>query len=630
MTDSEECWMTIRESVQQAAVEALGKRNVNRNEREYKTPWFDERVKVLAKEKKQAFLTYKRRKTIETREHYVRIRNRVNQEISNIKREHWERFTKDMEHDLYGSQRKVWRMIGRQRKDINEFVRINDITEEQWIEHFTQLYGEAEDDIETNSEGNSDGMLISVEEVDKRIKQLKNRKAPGPDGIQNELIKYGGRILCMWLHKLFTIILDSGRVPEEWKESLLIPILKKGDRRKPENYRGISLMNSTLKLLTAIIKDKIEERLNMAEEQQGFRKNRSTIDATFIVRQIVEKSIEYNKPAFMCFVDLKSAFDRVKRIDIINLLEKQRIEQNIVKVINEINVNNKTKVRMSRGETKYIPLKGGIRQGDSLSPTLFNMIMDEIIHEVKKQEGYRMGAHKITIICYADDAILIADNEDDLQRQLQAFNIAAKKYNMKISAEKTKCMVASREPRRCKLEMEGKIIEQVMAFNYLGVEITSNRNLKEEVTRQANKAIRVSGCLREVIWRNKFMTTESKMRVYKTAVRPILTYAVETRADTKRTKQKMNTVEMKVLRSIKGLTLRDRQTNSSIREQCNIQSINKWVKVRKKKWSEHVDRMSPNRLANICRNNKPYSRRPTGRPPKRWMDNLQSTTTETE
>ncbi|CAG9833057.1 unnamed protein product, partial [Diabrotica balteata] len=121
---------------------------------------------------------------------------------------------------------------------------------------------------------------------------------------------------------------------------------------------------------------------------------------------------------------------------------------------------------------------------------------------------------------------------------------------------------------------------------------------------------------------------ESKMKVYKTTVRPILTYAAKTRTDTRKTKQQINNIEMKVLRSIAGISLRDRQSNRSIREQCKIQNINRWIKTRKKNWNEHVNRMGPDILANICKNNKPYSRRPVGR--KRWKDNVQSTTTETE
>ncbi|XP_050516391.1 uncharacterized protein LOC126891253 [Diabrotica virgifera virgifera] len=137
--DIEETWKIIRKSILQAAEEALGKRKVNRNKREYKTPWYDERVKALANQKKQAFLTYKRVKTPEARDDYVTIRNRVNQEIDNIKKEHWEKFTKDMEYDLYGSQKKVWKMITRQKTEINEFIRIDNIRETQWTEHFAKL-----------------------------------------------------------------------------------------------------------------------------------------------------------------------------------------------------------------------------------------------------------------------------------------------------------------------------------------------------------------------------------------------------------------------------------------------------------------------------------------------------------
>ncbi|CAG9833287.1 unnamed protein product [Diabrotica balteata] len=92
-----------------------------------------------------------------------------------------------------------------------------------------------------------------------------------------------------------------------------------------------------------------------------------------------------------------------------------------------------------------------------------------------------------------------------------------------------------------------------MKFNYLGVEITSDRDIRTETTRQASKAARVSGCLRETIWRNKYLITESKMKVYKTTVRPILTYAAETRTDIRKTKQQINNIEMKVLRSIAGI-----------------------------------------------------------------------------
>ncbi|KAI4486876.1 hypothetical protein M0802_012256 [Mischocyttarus mexicanus] len=91
-----------------------------------------------------------------------------------------------------------------------------------------------------------------------------------------------------------------------------------------------------------------------------------------------------------------------------------------------------------------------------------------------------------------------------------------------------------------------------MTFNYLGVEITSNRDLYRETANQVKKAAVVSGALKNIIWRNKYLRKETKTRIYKTCVRPVLTYAIETRTDTKRTKLALRTTEMNILKLIVG------------------------------------------------------------------------------
>ncbi|KAJ3642921.1 hypothetical protein Zmor_025668 [Zophobas morio] len=141
--------------------------------------------------------------------------------------------------------------------------------------------------------------------------------------------------------------------------------------------------------MTKIILEKLQPYLEINEEQQGFRLNRSTTDAIFIIRQTVEKAIEYNVPAF----------DRVRLSDVI---------------IKDIYTNRTTKTQIGSQTTRDIECKGGIRQGDSLSPIMFNLIMDNLINITKMLEGYRMNNNKINIIYYADDAILIADTEDNL------------------------------------------------------------------------------------------------------------------------------------------------------------------------------------------------------------------------
>ena len=70
-------------------------------------------------------------------------------------------------------------------------------------------------------------------------------------------------------------------------------------------------------------------------------------------------------------------------------------------------------------------------------------------------------------------------------------------------------MTISKEPLRCKLEIDGRMVEQVMEFNYLGVNITSSRNLVKAIKTQA---VRVAGCLNDLVWRNKYMRKETKLK----------------------------------------------------------------------------------------------------------------------
>ena len=292
---------------------------------------------------------------------------------------------------------------------------------------------------------------VAKEKIEQTTTKLKNRKSAGEDEISNELLKYGGEELSKELHAFFNKITKTKKVPTEWKESITIPILKKGSRKDPANYRGITLLSSILKLFTKILSDEIHAR-GMCEEQQGFRKNRSTIDAIFTIRQIAEKSIEYNKIAYMCFVDLTKAFDRVRLPDVVRLLKKKNVHPDLIKIIVELNTDNMTQIQIEGRKTRKIPMQTGIRQGDSLSPILFNLIMEEIISEVKTiGKGYRLGDKEIKIICYADDAVLISEDEDNLQRMLFKLENTASKYNMKISVAKSKSLTISKEPRRCKL-----------------------------------------------------------------------------------------------------------------------------------------------------------------------------------
>jgi len=133
----------------------------------------------------------------------------------------------------------------------------------------------------------------SAAEVELAIDKLRSHKSPGIDQIPAELIKAGGRTICLEIHKLITSIWKKEKLPEEWKESVIVPIHKKGDKTDCSNYRGISLLPSTYKMLSNILFSRLIPYAKeiIGDHQCGFRRNRSTIDHIFCICQIPEKKM---------------------------------------------------------------------------------------------------------------------------------------------------------------------------------------------------------------------------------------------------------------------------------------------------------------------------------------------------
>jgi hypothetical protein len=129
------------------------------------------------------------------------------------------------------------------------------------------------------------------------IEKLKGHKSPGVDQIPTELIKARGGTIFGAIHKLIISIWNKEELPEEWRESIIVPIYKEGDKTDCNNYRGISLFPTTYNILSIIL---LSGLIPYAEEvigdhQCGFRRNRSTTDHLFCIRQILEKKWEYNE-----------------------------------------------------------------------------------------------------------------------------------------------------------------------------------------------------------------------------------------------------------------------------------------------------------------------------------------------
>ena len=129
------------------------------------------------------------------------------------------------------------------------------------------------------------------------------------------MIKAGGRKIRNEIHKLNISIWNKKDLPKEWKESIIVPMYKKGDKTDYSNYRGIALLPKKYKTLSNILLSRLTlgaEKI-IGDQQCGFLRNRATTDHIFCIRHLLEKKWEYDEAMHQLFIDFKKAYDSIRR-----------------------------------------------------------------------------------------------------------------------------------------------------------------------------------------------------------------------------------------------------------------------------------------------------------------------------
>ena len=163
---------------------------------------------------------------------------------------------------------------GKQIKDVNgDVLREENDIKERWRTYFEQLMNDENDRIDRVIEPRpeEDIEVITAAEVERALRKMKKGKATGPDDIPVEAWKVLGRIGVEILLRIFTTIMETENMPDEWRQSTLIPIFKnKGDIQDCGNYRGIKLMAHTLKIWERVIEKRLREKVEISGQQFGF------------------------------------------------------------------------------------------------------------------------------------------------------------------------------------------------------------------------------------------------------------------------------------------------------------------------------------------------------------------------
>jgi hypothetical protein len=153
----------------------------------------------------------------------------------------------------------------------------------------------------------------SASEADVAIGKLKSYKSPGIDQIPAELIQAGGETLRSDIHKIIKLIWNKEELLHQWKESIVVPIHQKDDKTDCSNYRGISLLSTSYKILSNILLARLTPYADeiTGDHQCVFRRNRSTTDQILYIQQILEKNWQYKSTAHQLLIDFKKAMNQL-------------------------------------------------------------------------------------------------------------------------------------------------------------------------------------------------------------------------------------------------------------------------------------------------------------------------------
>jgi hypothetical protein len=289
-----------------------------------------------------------------------------------------------------------------------------------WENYITELHHRPNQpqtqEVEPEEEADIDekGPYILQGEVEKAIKEMRNKKATGDDDVPGDMLELLGKGGLKIMTKLINTIYETGEWPKDFTEVTIIALKKKPQAKKCSDHRTTSLIAHTAKKVAKIFRRSIEKKIEDAlrEDQFGFRKGKGIRDAIGMLRIIIRTKLGDRRGTKCLLHRLAEGFDRVNWTKLMQILKETGINWRERRFISNLYMSQSVEVQLNRGETGSVKIGRGVRQGCCLSPILFNLYSECLAKEAL--EGYRdfkIGRQIIHTVKYADDLVLLARNK---------------------------------------------------------------------------------------------------------------------------------------------------------------------------------------------------------------------------
>jgi hypothetical protein len=632
----EEEWSSLKKWLLESVEAAVGRKKCGGKGKS----WWGEEIQQLVQEKK-AYKKWLNSRMVEDKKFFRELCGKVKVAVKEAKQKAWDSFGNELQEDFYNNSRVFWKKVKGEKKSerivlknkSGEVLSGDEKTAEWCKTYFEKLYNEGFTENRVLN-GNPDLNCVaeailkseleqepSLEEVCKGLSSLKHGKAAGSSGIVAEMLKAGGQLVAEKLWKFFRRVWDEVEVPKDWESGIVMPLFKKGDRMDLDNYRGITLMDVVGKVFSGILRNRLEKFYEgkIVEEQAGFRKGRGCVDQGYTLAQVILKRLEVQKNTYLCFVDLKKAYDSVWREGLIHRIREDRVPKKLVSLVKRWYKNVMVKVRVNDVESDWFESKVGVRQGDTLSPLLFNIFINGIVETVKESgRGVKVGMDNMAVLLFADDMVLVANDEEELQHLVEKVNVYCDKWLLEVNVNKTKVVVVSKDGKEtAKVKYGQSELECVPKYCYLGMLFSSDGKWKSEVEHrvQAGRAA-LSSVSKHVIW-NKNISAHVKKVVFEAMVKSKLMYGSEVWWANHSEIARIETIQNDFLRWVCGYTRKDRMHADELRSQVGVPSVEDSMCCKRLEWLGHLIRMEGSRLVSRAWGWVSDGKKARGRP--RWM-----------
>jgi Reverse transcriptase (RNA-dependent DNA polymerase)/Endonuclease-reverse transcriptase len=370
---------------------------------------------------------------------------------------------------------------------------------------------------------------IEIIEIQQIIRSLKPFKAPGPDSIQNVLLKNLPNSAIAWLTNIFNKCFSLSYWPKSFKIAKVIPILKAG---KPptdaSSYRPISLLNATGKLLEKVLQKRlinfVEEKNLLPNFQFGFRRGHSTIHQAARIKQFIIRNKRNKKSTGMVLLDIEKAFDSIWHDGMIYKLIKLKIPSYLIRLIDSFIRDRQFNVHINQGVSESIKIPAGLAQGTCISPILYALYVADI-----------PKFNDTEIALYADDTALYTAAKTSntivkrLNLSLQTLRIYFRKWKIKINNNKTQAILFPFDNKRRRtpttsINCGRNIINFDSSVGYLGITFDKKLTFKEHISNATNKATKCFRAMYTLLAPKSHLSTVNKHLIYTSIIRPIFAY----------------------------------------------------------------------------------------------------------